>query len=104
MKKYLFTVVLLLVTVASQNALAALSAVVTAVQSPVTINQQAAFSVAISNTSASALTLTSLIITASANGDPTSRVAWAPSLYNFGPNATQLSLPANLTTTVPMNA
>jgi hypothetical protein len=104
MFKYILTLSFLTALALGQNALAALSAVVSVVQSPVTINQQVTANVNISNTGASALTLTSLYITASANGDPTSRVPAAYSLYNFGPNATQLTIPANGNLIVPMNA
>jgi hypothetical protein len=104
MKKYIFTAFLMLFLAIGQTALAALSAIVTVAQSPVTINQQVTANVNISNTGGTALTLTSLFITASASGSPTDRVPAAYSKYNFGPNATQLVIPANGNLIVPMNA
>jgi hypothetical protein len=99
MKHTLFTIVAVVVLAMSHNAMAALSAVVSVSPSTVIINQPAGISVAISNTG-SAMTLSNLNITASYNGVSGGRV---PAAYSFYvPNS--VSLAANLTTTVPMQA
>jgi hypothetical protein len=103
MKKYLQTFIALLMLTVGHNAMAALSAVVSASPSTVTINKPVSVNVAISNTG-SAMTLTSIKISATYNGAPLSKIPAAYSTYNFGPNAPGLSLPANLTTNIPMQA
>lgn len=87
----------------SSNVFAALSATLSASPSTATINQLVDVRVAISNTG-SAMNLTSLNITANYNGVPGGKVPAAFSTLNLGPNSPFLSLPANLTTTVPMQA
>ncbi len=98
MKNFIFTLFPIFALLMGQYANATLSATVTSAQSPVQINQQANFRVAISNTGASALTLSNLNITATYNDVPGGRIPVAFSFYV--PNS--VSLPANLTTTVPM--
>lgn len=102
MKNYIYSFILLLVL--GTNAFAALSAVVSVTNSPVKINQKVNVLVTISNTSASALTLNSLYITATANGKGGTKPPAAFSVFNTGPNAPSLTLAANLVTVVPMQA
>jgi hypothetical protein len=105
MRKNKFLVLLALATfVFSINAFALLSAVVSVSPSSARINQLVTASVAISNTGSSALTLSNLDITATYNGNPTSRVAAAFGKFSVGPNAANLSLPAASTVTVPVQA
>lgn len=103
MKNYLTTIIALFVMTIGHTAMAALSAVVTVSPATAIINQPVTASIAISNTG-SAMTLTTLKISSTYNGNPLSRVPAAYSTYNFGPNAVGLSLPANLTTVIPMSA
>lgn len=87
-----------------QHAMAALSAIVTLANSTAIINQQMPANVVISNTGASAVTLTGLQITATATGCVGCKIPAAFSQINFGPNAPGLSIPALLTTSIPFNA
>lgn len=104
MKTTLLTIIALLVLAVGHNAMAAISAVVTASPSTAIINQPVTASIAISNTGSSAYTITALKITATYNGNPLSKVPAAFSVFNLGPNAPSLSVPALLTTTIPMQA
>lgn len=104
MRKYILTLVTLFALIMGTNAFAALSMIVTASPNPALINQLVTASVAILNTSSTALNITNLNITASYNGSTTSRIPAAYSQFNIGPNSPNLVLAANATTTVPLQA
>lgn len=78
-------------------------AVTTTVGTIPRINQQFPVNISISN-AGSSFNLTGLSVTANYNGTPTSKVPFAVSQYNFGPNAPVLSIAGpNTTTTIPVN-
>jgi hypothetical protein len=103
MKKTILTFLLLALAV-GHNAMAAISASVSASPSTGYINQPINFAIAISNTGASAYTITAMQLTSTYNGTPGTKVPAAYSVYNLGPNAPQVSVAALATTTVPMQA
>lgn len=103
MKTKFYSLFMLVALLVGTQAFAALSAVVSVSPSTATINQLVTASVAISNTG-SAINLQSLNITANYNGVAGGKVPAAFSSLNLGPNSPFLSLAANATTTVPMQA
>lgn len=105
MRKYFFTLIVLLAMAFGNHAMAALSATISLASSTAIINQPMTANVAISNTGSSAVNIIGFVPTAAATGAApgTSRIPAAFSVFNLGPNSTQTSLPANATTTVPFN-
>lgn len=88
---------------ATSNSFADLSAIVSASPSTAYINQLVTASIAINNTG-SAMSLTSLQITANYNGVRGSKIPASFSVLNLGPNSPNISLPGSATTTIPMQA
>lgn len=101
----LFTTIATLVMAGlSSSAWAAIAATVSVSPSSATINQKVTANVLVINNSASIVNLTSLSITANYNGVAGSRIPCALDVYNIGPNAPIVTVPANGSTTVPLNA
>lgn len=100
MRKFISTLFLLVSALAMNPAMAAI--VITASGSPstTTINHPVAVSLSISNTG-SQVTVTNLGLTATSTQSPTSsKLPIAVSIFNVGPNAPSIVLPANLTTSI----
>lgn len=101
MKKYILTLTTLLMMAMGPQAMAALSVSVLAGPSPTTINHPVTVNVSITNTGAQ-VNLSNLKITATSTAAPSSsRLPMAVSVFNIGPNAPVITVPANFTTIVP---
>jgi hypothetical protein len=102
MRNLFTTVVFFIALVVGHNSFAAISAYTLLPDATSIINQPMTVQLVISNTGASAVTLTNYIPTAAASANPVgSRIPLAFSQLNFGTNTIIPSVAANLTTTVP---
>lgn len=104
MRKLFTTITMVVMAALSSNAMAAIDAKVTVSPSTAIINQKVTANVLITNGSGSILNLSSLAITANYNGNPGSRLPAALDVYSLGPNSPVITVPANGSTTVPLNA